>query len=509
MTKAQRVLRAAVAASGGVLAAALAQAAQPADETAITIYSSQQPGAIAPDFYRPVPGQAVPSAAQVPGYAMVRQDRSVALSAGRQSLRFSDVAALLDPTTVTFSVPSEGGVRVLEQSFQFDLVSNERLLQRFIDQPVTVERGNGTASSTVSGRLLSASDGLVLRSSDGSIHSLRDYSAVRFPELPGGLITQPTLVWDVNAPGAGERRARVTYQTSGITWWADYNVIFNEGATAGAGLLDVSAWVSILNQTGATFADTRLKLIAGEVNRAQPKMAAPVLAMRASVMEDAGGGFEEKAFDEFHLYTLGRRTTLPNNSTKQVELFDKARQIPARRLLVYEGSSAPMYGSPYFDRNPGVSANTKVATYVEFRNDAASALGVPLPAGRVRVSRVDAADGSLEFIGEDTINHTPKDETVRLKLGNAFDVVGERRQTDFSVNSAGKVMEEEIEIRVRNHKPQPVEVIVREPLYRWSNWRVLSQTHPYEKDSARLIHFNVNVPRDGETVVKYRVRYSW
>jgi hypothetical protein len=424
-------------------------------------------------------------------------------------LRFTDVAALIDPTTVTFAVPADSAVRVIEQNFQFDLVSNARLLQRFLDRPITVERTAGSQSSELNGTLLSATDGLVVRASDGSIHALRDYSAVRFPDLPGGLITQPTLVWDINSPSAGDKRARVTYQTGGMTWWADYNLIFNEGSNPNTGLLDLSAWVSIINQTGTSFQDARLKLIAGEVNRAQaapPVREVMSMAMRKDVDT---GGFDEKAFDEFHLYTLGRRTTLPNNSTKQIELFDKARQIPARRLLIYDGTAAPLYGSPYLDRNPGYGANTRVDTYLEFRNDAASGLGVPLPAGRVRVSRLDAADGSLEFIGEDVIGHTPKDETLRLKLGAAFDVVGERRQVDFMANSAGKVIEEEIEIKIRNHKSQAVQVVVREPMYRWTNWKVLTSSQAYQKDNARLIHFDVNVPRDGEAVLRYRVRYSW
>ena len=485
-------------------------ATPPASDTAITIYSSQQPGAISPDFYRPLPGGMVPMASAVPGYAMVRQDRTVTLAGGRQSMRFADVAALIDPTTVTFTVPGDPAVRVIEQNFQFDLVSNAKLLQRFLDRSITVERTLGNQSSVVSGTLLSAGDGLVLRASDGSIQSLRDYSAVRFPDLPGGLITQPTLVWDINAPVAGDKRARVTYQTGGITWWADYNLIFNEGSNANSGLLDLSAWVSIINQTGASFTDAKLKLIAGDVHRAaQPSMprAGGVLAM--AMRKEADEGFVEKAFDEFHLYTLGRKTTLPNNSTKQLELFDKARQIPARRLLTYTGAMAPEFGSPYMERNAGIAMTTRVESFVEFRNDAASGLGVPLPAGRVRVSKLDAADGSLEFIGEDAIGHTPKDENVRLKLGDAFDVVGERRQVDFTVNSGGHVMEEEIEVKIRNHKSQPVEVIVQEPLYRWTNWRLLSKSQDYVKDSARLIHFTVNVPRDGESVVRYRVRYTW
>jgi hypothetical protein len=231
------------------------------------------------------------------------------------------------------------------------------------------------------------------------------------------------------------------------------------------------------------------------------------MALAAAPAEDAG--FAEKAFDEFHLYTLGRTTTLPNNSTKQIELFDRAKQIPARRLLIYDPLGSPTFGAPYTERNPGFAGNTKVETYLEFRNDSASGLGVPLPAGRVRVSRLDSADGSLEFIGEDAIGHTAKDENVRLKLGSAFDVVGERRQVDYRIDTKAHWIEEEIEITLRNHKAQPVDVQVREPMYRWSNWKVLTHSHPYEQDSAQLIHFNVTVPKDGATVIRYRTHYSW
>lgn len=483
-----------------------ARAAQP-DDTALTIYSSQLPGAISPDFYRPVPGAASPPAAAVPGYAVVRQDRDVTLAAGRSTLRFSDVAALIDPTTVTFSVPAQPSVRVLEQNFQFDLVSSSKLLLRYLDRPVTVERDVGGQLSSVSGTLLSATDGVVLRSAEGGIHSLQNFSAVRFPELPGGLITQPTLLWDLTSGVGGPQRARVTYQTGGVTWWADYNALFTEGRD-GNGMLDLSAWVSIINQSGASFADARLKLIAGDVNRAQPSQAKTreVLMMAA---RDAGGGFEQKAFDEFHLYTLGRRTSIPNNSTKQLELFEKASRIPAVRRLVYQGLSPALFGVPYTERDPGFAPNTRVDTFLEFRNAAAAGLGMPMPAGRVRVSRLDGADGSVEFIGEDIIGHTPKDELISLRLGSAFDVIGERRQLDFTLNTQARWAEEEIEVRVRNHREQPATVVVKEPLYRWSGWTVLSSSSPYVKDSAQLIHFNVAVPRDGETVLRYRVRYSW
>lgn len=483
-------------------------------ETSITIYSSAQPGAIPPELYRPLPGQGVPNAMSVPGYALVRDDREVKIKPGRSQLSFTDVAALIDPTTVTFSSLTDPGTRVLEQNFQFDLVSTQKLMSKFIDRPITVDKFEGDEVTPLSGTLLSATDGIVLRDRDGAIHTLPAYSPAKFPELPGGLITRPTLVWDIQSPAGGPQRARVTYQTGGVTWWADYNLIFNEGADANSGVLDLSAWVSIINQSGATYSDARLKLIAGDVHRVQPPEAdrmyrREVLEMAAQAAP-ADAGFVQKDFFEFHLYTLGRKTSLPNNSTKQIELFDQAKQIPARKVLMYYGAVHPFYHpSPYTERNMGVEMNKKVDVYLEFKNDKQLGLGVPLPAGRIRVSQLDKADGSLEFIGEDKIDHTPKDEEVRVKLGSAFDVVGERRQVDFSVDTRAQWMEEEIEVKLRNHKSQPVAVLIKENLYRWTNWKVLTKTHEFQKEDARTIHFPVRVPKDGEIVVRYRVRYTW
>lgn len=512
MSDTKRPLVSVAAAVLGVLAAHAASAAD-GEDTAITIYSSAAPGAIPPELYRPIPGSGVPNAMSVPGYAMVRHDRPLKLANGRSTIKFTDVAALIDPTTVTFASLSDPRTRVVEQNFQFDLVSTDKLLLKYLDKQITVERAVGNQSSTVTGTLLSAIDGLVLRGNDGTIHALQGYSAVRFPELPGGLNTKPTLVWDVVAPTAGEQRTRVTYQTGGITWWADYNLIFNEGKDANSGMLDLSAWVSIINQSGATYPESRLKLIAGDVHRATPP---PMPMMRRQVLEMADAtanvaGFEEKAFAEFHLYTLGRRTSLPNNSTKQIELFDQAKQIAAKKVLVYYGlQTGPFfYPNPMTDRDLGIPSNKKVDVYLEFKNDKQFGLGVPLPAGRIRVSQVDKADASLEFIGEDSIDHTPKDEEVRVKLGSAFDVVGERRQVDFKVDTKAQWIEEEIEVKLRNHKDQAVDVIVKENLFRWSNWSVLTKTHEFTKEDARTIHFPVKVAKDGETVVKYRVRYTW
>ena len=502
-------------AANPVMALSAVPTANPAGEdTAITIYSSAQPGAISPDLYRPVPGGGVPNASSVPGYAMIRQERDVKLASGRSTLKFADVAALIDPTTVTFTSLSEPRTRVLEQSYQFDLVSTDKLLLKYIDRPITVERHIGDRLETVSGTLLSSIDGLLLRTSDGTIQSLRDYSSIRFPEVPGGLDTRPTLVWDVTSPTTGTQRSRVTYQTGGVTWWADYNLIFNEGKDANSGVLDLSAWVSVINQSGTAYPHAHLKLIAGDVHRAPEAVAAPtVMFKRALQAADEAApvpGFKEQSFFEFHLYTLQRPTTLANNSTKQIELFDQARQIPAKKILLYNGApDTYVYPSPMTDRNFGNESNKKVDVYLEFRNDKEYGLGVPLPAGRIRVSKLDAADGSLEFIGEDRIDHTPKDEQVRVKLGSAFDVVGERKQTDFTVDTKAKWMEEQIEIKLRNHKDQAVKVVVKENLFRWTNWKILTKTHEFIKEDSRTITFPVEVAKDGETFVRYKVRYTW
>ena len=333
-----------------------------------------------------------------------------------------------------------------------------------------------------------------------------------FGELPGGLITRPTLEWDVVSGRGGMQDVRVSYQTGGITWWADYNLVFTEGADANSGFVDVGAWVSLLNQSGARYQDAKLKLIAGDVNRASRRRRCCGRRCTRWPPWSGGGaaGFEEKAFFEYHLYTLGRPATIANNSTKQIELFDAATRVPAKKQLVYDGDERDaVLRAAVQEPEFGPGGNTKVDVFLKFRNDKASGMGMPLPAGRIRVSQQDKADGSLEFIGEDTIRHTPKDEDVRVRLGTAFDVVGERRQTDFTVNTKGRVMEEAFEIKVRNHKDQAVEVVVRENLYRWSQWSLVGQSPPSEKKDAQTIEFPVKVAADGEAVITYRVRYTW
>jgi hypothetical protein len=464
---------------------------------------------VSPELYR------TPGRGAVPGYAVIRQERDLDLNKGRNAVRFTDVAALIDPTTVVFESLTDGkGTTVLEQNYQFDLVSADKLLQKYIDRPIAVEQVRGQATEVFNGTLLSTQGGLVLRRDDGTVQMVPHNAGVKLPALPGGLITRPTLIWDVAAQRAGSHRTRVSYQTQGMTWWSDYNVTYAEGSNANACRMDIGAWVSIINQTGAGYADARLKLVAGDVHRATAAGAAQVPASLGKALrsEEKSIGFVEKSFFEYHLYTLGRTTTLPDNSTKQLELFPAARRVPCEKLLVYYGAPGGHRGflsSPATDRNYGVQSNRKVDVYLQFANAEANGMGMPLPAGRVRVSKLDPADQTLEFIGEDAIDHTPRNEKVLLKLGSAFDVVGERRQLDFRVDTTRRTMTEEIEVRLRNQKKERVEVMVKENLYRWVNWSISAKSHEYRKEDARTVVFPVSVAPESEVVVRYAANYSW
>ena len=434
---------------------------------------------------------------------------------GRTIIRISDVPALIDPTTVLFeSLTDPAGTRVVEQSFEFDLTSTAKLLQKYLDREVTVEQVRGQTVESINGTLIGTQGGLILRMPDGAIRTVSNYSGVRLATLPGGLISKPTLVWDVAAERAGAHKSRVSYQTAGITWWTDYNLTLSEGTGANACKLDVGAWVTIVNQTGATFADAKLKLVAGDVQRAQPRpQPANMRAFDGNVAMSAKvAGFEEKSFFEYHLYTLGRPTTLANNSTKQIELFPAARSVNCEKSLIYYGQAGQNYGgygAPMTDRNFGNQSSKKVDVYLRFANREENKLGVPLPAGKVRVAKLDSADQSLEFIGEDLIDHTPRNETIQIKLGSAFDVVGERRQVDYRSDINAKWIEEDIEVKVRNQKDEAVTIIVKENLYRWINWSIIKKNQAFEKVDTRTVHFPLTIAKGGEGVVRFTVRYGW
>jgi len=487
-------------------AAPSAGAADGASDDSITIYSSLQPGAVSPELYRPVAGRV--NGGTVPGYAIVRHDRTFDIGRGLNPLRVTDVAALIDPTTVTFASLTEPRTAVAEQSFKFDLVSQAKLLQRFVGERVAIERVIGDELELVEGMLLSATDGLTLQMDDGTVQAMRAYGNIRFPDLPGGLITKPTLEWLLDSPRAGEQDTRIAYETKGMTWWADYNLTLDESDGCA---LDISPWVSVINRSGAGYENARLKLIAGDVNRAEMPSGNRQV-MRTMVMEDmaAAPAFEEKSFFEYHLYTLQRRTDLPDNSTKQIQLFPTARGVRCEKELVFAPTLNWRYRGGYqLDKNYGAFGKGEVDVYLRFRNTEDNGLGVPLPAGRIRVNQLDPADGSLEFIGEDTLDHTPRNETVLIEMGEAFDVVGERKQTDFEVDTRGHHLWETFELKLRNQKDVAQKVIVLENLYRAANWEVEDSSHRFTKDNSHRIRFEVDIPPEEEVVITYKVHYTW
>ncbi|MCF6318872.1 MAG: DUF4139 domain-containing protein [Proteobacteria bacterium] len=475
------------------------------NDTAITVYSTAQAGSISPQQF-----QNAQARASVPGYAMIKQDRIIGIQKGQFELKFDDVTSQIDPTTVSFSTPNNpGSAYVLDQNYQFDIVSTQKLLEKYVGQEVIVEQTSGGKNKTIRGKLLGTNGGIIIQQDNDSVITLSKYDSVAFPSLPGGLLTKPTLLWLLKGKKTGDELARVTYQTKGMTWWADYNLTLREDGEKCR--MDLSSWVSLLNQAGSSFKNTKLKLIAGDVNRAEPSR--PVGRQRVKSMRlefaKSDGGFQEKSLFEYHLYTLPRRVDLPNNSTKQIELFPSANNVECSKDLVFNGSQIfnHRYYSPILDTNYLRSSKPKVKAYVGFENSKKKGLGMPLPAGRIRVSQLDDADGSLEFIGEDIIDHTPRNETVTIELGNSFDIVGERKQTHIVVGK--KEMTETFEIKLRNQKEASAKIKVVEPLYRWSNWKITETSEKYHKQNSSTIEFNVKLKPEEEKVLTYTVHYWW
>ena len=490
----------------------------------LTIYSSADPALFDPQDYAetPIGNRGGP----LPGYAVVRETRKIDLQAGINSLRFNDVAAGIDPTTVTFkSLTAPDSTMVLEQNYEYDLVSPDKLLAKYVGKEIIINRKQEPlkddkthAPETIQGTLLTYDvNEYVLQTENKRlpvqiIPRNADLSEIKLFELQTGLITKPTLVWRVQAEKAGEHDAQVTYQTNQITWRADYTLVVNKDDTAA----EFGAWVTVVNQSGAAYPESQLKLVAGDVRRLRGndetyarKDNNGMFAGRAAKAPE----FTEKPFFEYHLYSLGRPTSFANNSTKQIELFPRKSNVPLEKKYVYVGDPRAIGyeipGGPNQDRSFGQRGNTKVDVHVRVNNSGKNGLGIPLPAGRVRVYKRDDTDGLEEFIGEDVIPHTPKDESVTLRLGSAFDVVAERKQTGFDENMDQKWITESFEIKLRNHKKEPVEVVIKEDMLRWTRWEISKSSDKFEKQDARTIHIPVSVPPDGEKVVTYTVKYTW
>jgi hypothetical protein len=433
---------------------------------------------------------------------LVKEVRTLNLEAGDNIVRFSDVAAMIQPTSVSvLSLTDPKGLTVLEQNYEYDLVNSSRLLQRYIDQEITVRTTEGTS---IRGTLLSGADDLILATAGGvRVIKLSQVQEFAFPALPEGLITRPTLVWLLRAAQAGEQAVRVTYLTQGIDWQADYIAMLNADDTA----LALNGWVTLDNRSGATYRDARLKLVAGDINRVEERADDAILLEKAAGLPTLAPQVTGRAFFEYHLYEVQRPVTVQDRQTKQIE-FTSAPEVEAEKVFVY--SPAPQF-FPYYgaitDPGYGVQSDKKVQVRVEFTNSEESGLGIPLPRGTVRVYKEDV-DGGAELVGEDVIDHTPKNEDLSLYLGDAFDVVGERVQLKFR-QIGERSIEESYEITIRNHKPERIVVRVIEHLFRAQDAEITDSSAEPQMLDATTARWDLTVPADGEAKVNYTVLYRW
>jgi hypothetical protein len=421
---------------------------------------------------------------------LVRDAREIRLPAGMTDVQWKEVAAAIDPTSVHLkSITDPNGLRILEQNYEYDLVTSAKLLEKYVGKKVRLYGSDGTF---VEATLLST-NGPVF-DVNGQIH-LGHHGRIVLPALPENLVSQPTLVWLLRNQLDRLQRVEASYMTTGINWRADYVLVLNSNDTRS----DLTGWVTIDNKSGATYTNAALKLVAGDVNRAADARRdnrAMELAAKAASPAAARGDFAAEGLFEYHLYTLDGRTTIKDNQTKQLTLLSAA-EVPVKKELIYYGAQE------YYRNSYGMPvSNQKVAAYLEIRNSKENRLGVPLPKGKVRVYKADSG-GSQQFVGEDWIDHTAKDEKVKIKLGNAFDVVAERTQKDWR-KIAGNLYEVEWEISLRNHKADAQTITVIEPVP--GDWQVLTSTHAWDKVEAHTLKFEVQVPKESSVKVTYRVR---
>lgn len=412
---------------------------------------------------------------------VVKDVREVELESGLSKISITNVAKLIDPTSVHIKLDGE----VIEQNYQYDLVSLDKILQKYIDKNVSLV---GENNDLVEGTLLSSlGSQVVLQTKEGGLLMIPNVNKYRFSvgSLPEGLITKPTLVWQLISNKSGKQDIELSYQTRGMNWHAEYVAVLNKDDSK----LDLNSWVSVENKSGTTFENAKLKLIAGDVNRVQDqnRLYKNRSQMDGIMMAEAAQ-FEEKSFFEYHIYNLQRPTTLAQNETKQISLFE-AQNVDANKK--------------YFYRSGGYNSEGKVNVIVEFSNKENQNLGVPMPKGKIRVYKSDG--DAIEFIGEDLIDHTPKNETVKIKIGDAFDILAEERQVDHK-KITNKVYEQIFEVKLKNRKDEKVTVEVERHL--GINWEILESSIEYKKKNAQTITFQVPIKSDDESVITYKVRYK-
>ena len=425
-------------------------------------------------------------------FGLVKEVRDLSMPKGVHDLYFEGVAALIDPTSVHIrSLDAPGDLAVLEQNFEYDLVSPAKLMEKYLGMLVELVQEEEGNRKVVEAKLIGTEGGYVYEI-DGKV-AINPPGRVVLPSLPKGLISKPSLVWKLEN-GRERHTVEATYLTNGINWKADYVAVLSGDDRN----MDLSGWVTIDNQSGAIYEDAALKLVAGDVNRVQPERVARVMEM-SDALGAGKQAFEEEAFFEYHLYTLGRKTTIKNNQTKQIALLD-AGGVAVEKSYVYTS-----YGRYYVARMGGPDKETKVGVYLKLDNSKRNNLGMPLPRGLVRVYKRDA-DGSLQFVGEDQIDHTPEDETIRVKMGDAFDIVGERVQTDYKVLGTN-TYETSFKTTLRNHKDENVVVSVIEQLT--GDWEIVAKSHSYVKESSHRVRFDVPVERKSSADLTFTVRVRY
>ena len=423
---------------------------------------------------------------------LIKDIRKVHLPVGEGELRFMDVASHIMPVTVhTKSLNSPGGFTVLEQNYEYDLMNADKLLDKYVGEKIKIIDWNQfqDRKEVIEATLLSNNKGQIYKIDDEIYLGHPGYKIL--PKIPDNLISKPTLMWLYSNTVKTAHHLEVSYLTKNISWKADYVLVLNQDDTAA----DMSGWITLDNKSGATYQDAQLKLIAGEVHRVEDRFEDRAYATEAP-MKARAPQFEEKEFFEYHIYNLNRKTTIKNLQIKQVNLLESAVKSVEKVLLVRGNRN--FFLRQYHDQRP----KQPVLVYIKFKNSKENNLGMPLPAGVIRLYKADH-DGSLQFIGEDRIAHTPKNEELRLKIGEAFDVVAERIQTDYRRVTTRR-HESGWEITLRNHKKKDVNISIEEELY--GNWKVLDNSHPYKKLDAFRIRFGVNIPGEGETKVNYRVQ---
>ncbi len=423
---------------------------------------------------------------------LIKDVRKIMLPSGEGELRFMDVASQIMPVTVhvkSLNYPKD--ISVVEQNYEYDLINADKLLDKYVGKKVKIVVWNEyqDRKETVEAVLLSNNNGQIYKINNEIFIGHPGIKVL--PEIPEDLIARPTLTWLYDNNTTKEHNLEVSYLTNNISWKADYVVVLNKDDTSAS----ISGWVTLDNKSGATYRDARLKLIAGDVHRVTEVQRGKAVMM--STMERrAAPQFEEKSFFEYHIYDLQRKTTIKDKQTKQVSLLEATGTKVQKEFLV-EGTQG-IFTRHYRSNNPKQPVNV----YIKFVNTEDNSLGIPIPEGIMRLYKMDS-DESLQFIGEDRVDHTPIDEEISLKIGEAFDVVAERLQTDYKQKTT-RLHESEWEITLKNHKKEDVMVSIIEPLI--GNWSVISNSHPYTKKDAFTIKFNVKVPKDDEVKVKYRLR---